>query len=264
MKIGIVGASGRMGQAVLKQAEQQQLQVSKLIVSDSSSKRGEQASNGVNYEAISDGNGCAADVLIDFSLPSALDQNLAYAVANKVPMVVCVTGLNDDQKAALEKASKMIPVLYAANTSVGVHLLQALSFLSARVLADADVEILEAHHSAKRDAPSGTAILLAEQVATARQQDLSHVSQIRQDGLREAGSIGFAVLRAADIVGEHTVLLAQPGERVELTHRVTDRAIFAQGALKAASWLVQKPVGRYNMGDALELKAHLGALMEQI
>lgn len=265
MKIGVIGASGRMGQAVLSEVLAQGLVPAAAVVSERSTQLGHTTLAGLSFvtgEGLVEGE---VDVLIDFSLPQALQGNLQLAQRLAVPIVVCTTGLNAEQQTALDSAANAIPVLYAANTSVGICLLEQLVQLASASLPHADIEITEAHHSAKRDAPSGTALLLGEAAAKGRDTRLAQLSAgIRGDGVRQNGSIGFSVVRAADIIGEHSVLVAQPGERIELLHRVSDRKIFAKGAVQAAQWLVKQPVGRYRMADSLNLATHLRKLLEQI
>ena len=261
MKVGVIGASGRMGQAVISAlAEQQGVELGAAIVSAQSDAHGQPVA-GISYQSVSSLER-APDVLIDFSLPQALSTNLDYALTTNTPIVVCTTGLDAKQQQLLTQASQQIPVLYARNTSVGIALLEQLVALSAAALADADIEIFEAHHKHKKDGPSGTALALGEAAARGRQQPFTEInSGIRGAGEREPGSIGFSVLRAADIVGEHQVMLARPGERIELNHRVSDRQIFAQGAIKAASWLINQNNGLYQMQDILDLKQSLQRLV---
>lgn len=190
----------------------------------------------------------AADVLLDFSVPASTLVALDACIQTGTPMVIGVTGLDAAAKEKIRAAGKRIPVLAAPNMSLGVALLMQLATAAAKTLgADFDIEISEAHHRHKRDAPSGTALALAEAMAVARDQPL----QPRPAGSRPAGSIGFAVVRAGDIVGEHTVLFAGKGERLELSHRAGSRIGFARGALKAAVWLRQQPAGVYALTDML-------------
>ena len=262
MKIGVIGASGRMGQAVLHETQAQGLEPAAAIVGAHSTKCGERTVAGLQFTDGSELTAAAVDVLVDFSLPAALPANVELAERLGAPLVVCTTGLAAEQHRLLDRAAASVPVLYAANTSVGICLLEQLVELASASLPDADIEITEAHHSAKRDGPSGTALVLGEAAARGRGSTLAEVSAgVRGDGLRQAESIGFSVIRAADIIGEHSVLLAQPGERVELNHRVSDRRIFARGALQAAQWLVRQPAGRYRMADSLNLTAHLRKLL---
>jgi 4-hydroxy-tetrahydrodipicolinate reductase len=198
-----------------------------------------------------------AAVAIDFSQPEAVAAHAAACGAAGVPLLVGTTGYDAAARRALDAAAQRIPVLIAANTSVGVNVMARLAAVAARALGDGyDVEIAEAHHRAKRDAPSGTALALGEAVAAARGKNLDQVAVYERRGMtgpRPPGSIGFAVLRAGDIVGEHTVIYAGDGERLEITHRASDRSTFAQGALRAAEWLAGRPAGVYGMQDVLGL-----------
>jgi 4-hydroxy-tetrahydrodipicolinate reductase len=267
MKLGILGASGRMGQAVIAQAPRLDVVVTAAIVSEQSSRYGEPirpnpAGAGVRFQHGREIEPEQVDVLIDFSLPQALENNIALAKRLSVPLVVCTTGLSERQYDLLAEAGTSMAILYAANTSVGITLLRQLVQLTAAALPDTDIEIFEAHHSGKRDAPSGTAVVLGESAATGRGKRLAELSAgLRGDGVREPGSIGFSVMRAADIIGEHTVLFAHEGERIELTHRVSHRKIFARGAVQAAEWLKNQPLGLYSMADMLQLKTLLKQLI---
>ena len=198
-----------------------------------------------------------ASVAVDFSRPQLVAAHAAACAAAGVPLVLGTTGFDAAAAAALDTAARTIPVLVAANTSLGVAVLMQLVRQATTMLgSDLDVEIFEAHHRLKRDAPSGTALALGSVVAEARGATLAEVAVFDRHGAhapRASGSIGFSVLRAADIVGEHTVMLAMAGERLELTHRVTDRATFARGALQAAAWLVGRPPGSYGMQHVLGL-----------
>lgn len=267
MKLGILGATGRMGQTLITSAYLFKATVTAAIVSDDSRRYGDPivanaADAGVRFQRASEIKQGQVDVLIDFSLPQALAENLALAERLQVPLVVCTTGLSAQQQQAMDATAEQLPVLYAANTSIGITLLRQLVQLTSAALADTDIEIIEAHHSAKRDAPSGTALVLGESAAIGRGKTLEQLSAgIRGDGVREPGSIGFSVIRAADIIGEHQVLFAHAGERLELTHRVSDRRLFAHGALQAAQWLLEQPKGRYSMEDMLDLKTLLKQLV---
>lgn len=198
-----------------------------------------------------------AAVALDFSQPAALLEHARACALAQVPLLVGVTGFDAADRAELAAIGQKIPLLLAPNTSVGVGLLNQLAATAAKTLGVAyDIEISEAHHRQKRDAPSGTALTLGETVAAARHQVFSEVAVYDRAGAsqaRAAGSIGFAVVRAGDIVGEHTVTFAAAGERIELTHRATDRMIFARGALRAAQWLAGRPPGLYGMKDVLGL-----------
>ena len=201
----------------------------------------------------------AADVVVDFSSPEALSHLLEShgdALAGKA-LVVGTTGLGDDEARLLEAASARSAVLQAANFSVGVNLLLALAERAAAVLGDDyDVEIVEAHHRRKADAPSGTALALGEAVARGRGVSLSDVrvdGRTGRPGERPRGEVGFHSLRGGDVGGEHRVMLIGERERIELAHLAQDRALFAEGALRAAKWIAGKPAGRYTMADVLGL-----------
>jgi 4-hydroxy-tetrahydrodipicolinate reductase len=198
-----------------------------------------------------------ATVAVDFSLPQCVAANARACALAKVPLLVGATGFDAAVRVVLESAAAVIPVLIAPNTSVGVNVVSQLVKLATLALgAGYEVEISEAHHRMKRDAPSGTALALGEVVARARGRDLDQVAVFERHGSlapRRADEIGFSVLRAGDIVGEHTVTFAVAGERVEITHRATDRITFARGALRAAAWLERRPPGLYSMNDVLRL-----------
>jgi 4-hydroxy-tetrahydrodipicolinate reductase len=197
------------------------------------------------------------DVFVDFSAPAALEANLTAAVAGRKPIVVGTTGLTPEHQRLIDGAAADIAVLQAANTSLGVNLLSHLVRQAAeRLGTDWDIEIVEMHHRHKADAPSGTALLLGRAAADGRQVDLEQVSDRGRHGItgpREAGRIGFAALRGGSVAGEHQVIFAADGERLELGHRAESRAIFARGAVQAALWLQDKPPGRYTMADVLGL-----------
>jgi len=199
-----------------------------------------------------------ATVAVDFSLPAATPAHLAACERRGVALVLCTTGHDQAQRVQLDQAASRIPLLVAANTSLGINLLASLVEQAAGALGeDFDAEILEIHHRHKRDLPSGTALQLGQAVARGRGRDPQDVLEHRVPGkkaLRGERSVGLAALRAGDISGEHTVLFAGAGERLELVHRVSSRATFALGALKAAHWLAGKPAGHYSMRDALGLK----------
>ena len=199
-----------------------------------------------------------AQVAVDFTLPSATDANVAAAAAEGVAMVVGTTGLGSGQMRALQSGAERIPIVYARNMSVGMALFKDLAARASAALGDDyDIEILEAHHAQKADAPSGTALELGERVAAARGRSLDEVAAYArhgQTGSRERGTVGFSVVRAGRIVGDHSVLFAGPEERIELVHRAADRAVFARGALRAAEWVVRQPPGLYSLEDVLGLK----------
>jgi 4-hydroxy-tetrahydrodipicolinate reductase len=197
-----------------------------------------------------------ADVMIDFSAPSATAGNLAAAAAAGVAVLVGTTGLDAQTQAAAAAASQRVPVIVAANTSLGVTLLIELVRAAAHALPDDfDIEIVEGHHRHKKDAPSGTALALGRAAAAGRGVEFDRVAvPARTGGERQRGEIGFAVVRGGDIVGDHQVTFAGEGERVTLGHQATDRAIFARGAVRAALWLAGRAPGRYEMKDVISLK----------
>ena len=219
--IFVFGATGRMGQAIAEAACHR----SDVALGEAS-----------------------ADVFVDFSAPEALEQNLEAALAAGKPILIGTTGLSDNHHALIDAASAQIAVIQAANTSLGVNLLSHLvREAAARLGDDWDIEISEMHHRMKADAPSGTALLLGRAAAEGRRVELGRVSARARDGItgpRKAGDIGFAVLRGGTVAGEHQVIFASEGERIELGHRAESRAIFAHGALAAALWLAGKPAGR--------------------
>ena len=198
------------------------------------------------------------DVLIDFSMPEATLQHLQTCRAAGRRMVIGTTGLGASVD-AIKAASADIPIVFSPNMSVGVNLCFRLIELAARALGDDfDIEIIEAHHRHKIDAPSGTALRMGEIVAGALERDLASCAVYGREGRsgpRERKQIGFETIRAGEIVGDHTVLFAGTGERIEITHRASDRSTFASGALRAAAWLMQRPAGLYDMHDVLGLRA---------
>ena len=200
----------------------------------------------------------AADVWIDFSSPAATVGNVKAAVAAGAAMVIGTTGLSAADKAEISTAAKTIPVVLAPNMSVGVNVMLKLVAEAARMLGAAyDIEIVETHHRAKRDAPSGTALRLAEAVAEASGRDLATTARYERHGdigPRTAAEIGIQTLRGGDVAGDHTVFFLGQGDRIEITHRASSRDTFAHGAVRAALWLSSKPAGLFDMRDVLGLK----------
>lgn len=198
------------------------------------------------------------DVVIDFTGPQATMVNLEVCRQHGKAMVIGTTGLSDEQKASIKKASADIGIVFAPNMSVGVNLCFRLLELAARVMGeDADIEIIEAHHRHKVDAPSGTALGMGEVIANTLGRDLKEVAvygREGQTGPRDAKTIGFETIRAGDVVGEHTVWFATEGERVEITHKASSRMTFAKGAVRAAAWLHNRSAGLYDMQDVLGLR----------
>ncbi len=264
--LAVFGITGRMGQALVRALREQAaddpaaLRLTGALASAASARLGlDAAIDGSPLGVAVTSNAAealrAATVAIDFSLPQGLADRTRACLDRGVPLLVGTTGIDRETRALLETAGREIPILIAANTSVGVAVLTHVLGQAARALGGGyDVEVLEAHHRLKRDAPSGTALALGEAVAQARGQSLAELAVFDPAaGPREPGSIGFASMRAGDIVGEHTVIFAAAGERVEFIHRATDRAVFARGALKAAHWLVGRAPGVYGMRHVLGL-----------
>lgn len=266
LKVVIAGCSGRMGHALLESVfADSGLALHAAIDRVDSSRLGRDAgeqfgkTTGVNISHDIDAALRGADVLIDFTRPEASEQYLAACRQAKVNMVIGTTGFSPEQKKQIEAASADIAVVFAPNMSVGVTLLINLVQSAARVLAQGyDIEIMEAHHRHKVDAPSGTALRLGEAAAAALGRNLDECAVYGREGVtgeRDANTIGFATVRGGDVVGDHTVLFAGTGERVELTHKASSRATFALGALRAAKYLAGRNSGLYDMQDVLGLGA---------
>lgn len=266
LKIAVTGAAGRMGKALIEAiSESKTAVVSAAIERPSSSlmgcDAGELAGVGANgVIVVGELSACIEqfDVLVDFSVPASTLANAKLCAANQKAMVIGTTGFDAEQLRQLHATFEIMPVVMAANYSVGVNLCFKLTELAASVLGDtADIEIIEAHHRHKVDAPSGTALRLGEVVANTLGRDLNEVAVYAREGhtgVREQKTIGFATIRAGDVVGDHTVLFADEGERVEITHKASSRMAFAAGAVRAALWVKQQPAGRYDMQDVLSLR----------
>ncbi len=250
VRIGIIGASGRMGRAIANAAATQ----------------GATVSGGINREGAVQGDypdaialAKASDVLVDFSSPQALPLNLAAAKVADTPIVIGTTGLSPDDHQLIDVAARDFAVLQTANTSLGLNMLRTLVEQAARALGtDWDIEIVEMHHRHKLDTPSGSALLLGASANIGR-GNASTTENNRFDRMqegpheREEGGIYYASLRGGSVAGDHQVVFATEGERIELGHRAENRGIFATGAVKAALWLAGKPAGRYTMADVLGL-----------
>lgn len=251
--IGIFGAAGRMGHAIAQVAKEAGLD----IAGGTDRSGGEELIAGVMISTDPRALAEKSDVLIDFSVPSALAAHLDACIAANKPILIGTTGLEPEQHVLIDEAAKHIPVLQTGNTSLGVNLLAALvEQAAARLGDDWDVEIVEMHHRHKVDAPSGTALLLGEAAARGRGIALAEHSERGRDGItgaRAKGAIGFAALRGGSVAGDHQVILATEGERVEIGHRAENRVIFARGAVKGAQWLIGQPAGRYDMKGVLGL-----------
>jgi 4-hydroxy-tetrahydrodipicolinate reductase len=242
LQIALFGVNGRMGRAVVAAVEE----LPGVAVKGTTTSSGDPAA------ALR-----GADVAIEFALPQATAANLAACVAAKRPIVIGTTGHDETQRARVAAAARQIAIVMAPNMSLGVNLLLKLVELTAGKLdASYDIEVFEAHHRNKKDAPSGTALALGAAAAAARGVKLSDSAEYARHGAgepRRHGAIGFSVFRGGDVVGDHTVTFAGPGERIELTHRASDRLAFARGAVQAARWVIGRTPGLYSMQDVLGL-----------
>ena len=239
--IGIYGSAGRMGRAIAQAIEDE----GAVLAGGADA-----ADDPVDLASVS-------DVLLDFSTPGAMSAHLEAARKTRTPILIGTTGLSPSHHAAIDAALSEIAILQTGNTSLGVTLLGILVREAAeRLGADWDIEILEMHHRHKVDAPSGTALFLGEAAAAGRGTSLGDVRVDGRAGLvgaRSEGTIGFSSMRGGSVIGDHSVIFASEGERIELNHRGDDRSIFAKGAVRAALWLAGRPAGRYRMGDVLGL-----------
>ncbi|MBM3594783.1 MAG: 4-hydroxy-tetrahydrodipicolinate reductase [Alphaproteobacteria bacterium] len=240
-RIGIIGSEGRMGKAIA------------AILAEA----GHELAGGIDQGGDPAALVAKSDVLVDFSSPHALEANVDAAMAAGVPVVIGTTGLEERHHWLIDSAAQAIPVLQTGNTSLGVTLLAHLVRQAAASLGeDWDIEIVETHHRMKVDAPSGTALLLGEAAAKGRGISLEGNAERGRDGItgaRGAGAIGFASLRGGTVVGEHSVHFLSDNEQLTLSHSAENRTIFAKGALRAATWLIGKPAGRYTMPEVLGL-----------
>ena len=263
LRVAVTGASGRMGQAVAR-----------AVIADDNAElvafvaRPGSALSGTDIQSLlgSDSPSLtitdtlsveAVDVVVDFTLPDSTIANAKLCADAGVPIVIGTTGFSDDQLATLDASLSSVASCRAANFSTGVNLAYRLLAIAAEVMgSDADIEIHEAHHKHKIDAPSGTALAMGQAITDAMGTSLNEVAQYDRSAVREArepGSIGFSVTRSGDIVGEHTVMFGTEGERLEITHKASSRNAFAAGALRAAHFLRDKPAGSYSMADVLGL-----------
>ena len=264
-RIGIVGCAGRLGRLLLKVAGATEGCViaggteapdSPAVGQDLGAQAG-LAEFGMTVGADPVPLFAQSDAVIDFTAPAISVKHAELAAQAEAVLVLGTTGLDTEQDAAIARAAQHAAIVQAANMSLGVNVLLELVQRAARMLdADYDLEIVEMHHRYKVDAPSGTALALGKAAAAGRAVDLDEVAQKVRDGVtgpRRRGDIGFATLRGGDVAGEHSVVLAGDGERIELTHRATNREVFARGAVKAALWARDKPPGLYSMRDVLGL-----------
>jgi 4-hydroxy-tetrahydrodipicolinate reductase len=271
IRVVVTGATGRMGSVLVKAVRQSD----DLVLTGATVREGRET---VGLDAgLVAGTGMAqvplkahfeeaverADVVIDFTQADASLHHAKVCAERKIPLVLGSTGFSAGARAEIAGRAREVPIVMAPNMSVGVNVLFRLAGDVARVLGDGyDVELVETHHRLKKDAPSGTALRLVEVVANALGKDPERDVVNGRDGLigeRRRGSIGVAALRGGDVVGEHTVLFLGDGERIELTHRASDRSNFAAGALRAARWVVHRPPGLYDMTDVLGLAALRGS-----
>jgi len=264
-RVAINGAAGRMGKALIRAVvEHEQLALGTAIERAGSEAVGKDAGEIAGVEAagveLTDNARTATgdfDVAIDFTRPEATLALVEICREQGKAVVIGTTGLSAEQKETVAASAGGIPIVLAPNMSVGVNLTLKLLETAARVLGDSvDIEIVEAHHRHKVDAPSGTALAMGEAVAGALGRDLQKVAVSGRDGHtgeRTRGEIGFSAIRAGDIVGEHTVMFAAEGERVEISHKASDRAIFSRGAARAAAWVSRQEAGLYSMADVLGL-----------
>lgn len=265
IKTVIAGVSGRMGRALLEAVAADpgcalhgalDRSGSQAVGQDAGIFTGARTGLAISDQTADTLDG--ADVLVDFTRPEATLAYLDACRKARVNLIIGTTGFDAAGKAAIETAAKDIGIVFAPNFSVGVNLLMKLSEMAARVLAEGyDIEIIEAHHRHKVDAPSGTALGIGQAVAGALGRDLKSCAVYGREGVtgeRKSDTIGFATVRGGDIVGDHTLLFAGIGERIELTHKASSRATFAQGALRAAKWLQGRGPGLYDMRDVLDLK----------
>lgn len=266
MKVAIIGASGRMGKTLIEAVYNTEgLSLAAAIERADSSLIGADAGElaGVGKLGVMLASSIEAvvndfDILIDFTTPETTVHNLAVCAKHNKKIVIGTTGFDEAGLSAIDTAAQTIPVIFAANFSVGVNLCLKLLKQAAEVLNDGyDIEIIEGHHRHKVDAPSGTALRMGEVVADTLGRDLKQCAVYGREGItgaRDPNTIGFATIRAGDIVGDHTVLFATEGERVEITHKASSRMTFAKGAARSCSWLASKNKGLYDMQDVLNLR----------
>ncbi len=266
VRIGVCGAAGRMGKTILEVCNDNDGVEVTAAIEYSESRMvgfdaGEVAGIGKLGVSITDDITAIADqvdVIIDFTLASSIKANIQKCVASNCKMVIGTTGLSQNEQNLIKAASEKTAIVFAPNMSIGVNLCFKLLEIAAQVIGDeTDIEIIEAHHRHKKDAPSGTAIRMGEVVANTLGRDLKECAVYGREGItgeRDKKTIGFEPIRAGDIVGDHTVMFAADGERVEITHKASSRKTFASGAVRAARWLADKEAGLFDMQDVLNLK----------
>lgn len=265
MRVLIPGIMGRMGKVLCEAADAHpQLELAGGTVRPGSSFVGQDAGALVLGRAVGapiedqlSALDSAGAGLIDFTTPDLLAANLAFCKQQGIPMVIGTTGLDVDAKALIAETAKRTSIVFAPNMSVGVNVMQRLIRLAAELVGEhSDIEVIEAHHRHKKDAPSGTAVRLGEVLADAMGWTLEDVAVYGREGItgeRPHQQIGFETIRAGDVFGDHTVLFAADGERIEITHKASSRMTFAKGAVRALAWLKDRPAGLYSMDDVLGL-----------
>ena len=239
IKIGVAGANGRVGRLLVQNIEQ-----------GTDTELAGAFDRGDDPAPVFE----VADVVIDFSVPESTERNARLAAQTGTALVACTTGLDAQQEVALQEAAQKAVIVYASNTSLAVNVLFALTERAAQYLPFYDIEIIEAHHNKKVDAPSGTALTLGKTAAAARGADFDDVAVLSREGqvgARKQGEIGFSTIRGGDAVGEHSVILFGEGERIEIKQQATSRALYAQGAIRAAQWTAGRSNGLYTMRDVL-------------
>lgn len=266
IRVAVTGAAGRMGKTNIEALQLAEgVELSAAIVEPNSSLIGADAGElaGVGRLGVKLVGDLGAvlddfDVLIDFTTPQSTMENVGLCARHGKKIVIGTTGLNEAQKGELELRARQIPIMFAPNMSVGVNVCFKVLDLIARTLGDDyDIEVIEAHHRHKVDSPSGTALRLGEVVANALGRDLKECAVYGREGQigpRSRTEIGFETIRAGDVVGDHTVLFATEGERIELTHKASSRMTFAKGAVRAARWIGEQAPGLYDMQDVLNLR----------
>jgi len=251
MKYGILGATGRVGQLIVKILKEENEKIGAVMFNGKQTIEFDSDTIITNDAKTLLEN---SDIVIDFSAPIATQKLLEACLENPKPLVIATTGLNDHQKNLMIEASKLAPILYATNMSLGVAILNKLVAMVSEKLKDFDIEIVEQHHRYKVDAPSGTALTLAESCAKARGLNLKDVIVTGRSGhvgARTKDEIGVFAVRGGDVVGRHTVGFYNDGEFLELNHTATSRETFARGAIKVAKWLINQKAGLYSINDAL-------------
>ncbi len=261
--LAVIGAAGRMGGAIIRALESDQaVRLACALEHTDSPVLGQDAGSVANTRElgipiVSNPEVQEFDTMIDFSTPDSTLRNIEFCRKTGKAIIIGTTGMNQKMMETMRQAAQEIPILFSANFSVGVNLTAKLLKMAAAVIGnETDIEVIEAHHRQKVDAPSGTALLLGEAITDELGKDLAQEAVLSREGFtgeRKPGSIGFSAIRGGQIIGDHTVMFIGESERIEITHRASDRSIYAMGAIRAAKWLQDKPVGLYDMNDVLGL-----------